>query len=180
MQISTAGMEASGTGNMKFAMNGALTIGTLDGANIEIKEEVGDDNIFIFGLTAEEVEQSRPSYNAYRIYEQDDDIRRAIDLIRNDFFSLTEPGVFRPIVANLLEHGDYYMNLADLRSFMTAQERVDRAYRDQQSWSRMALLNIARTGRFSSDRTIAEYARDIWKVQAVDVTATAAKPNRKA
>ena len=173
-------MEASGTGNMKFAMNGALTIGTLDGANIEIKEEVGDDNIFIFGLTAEEVERSRPGYNAYRIYEQDDDIRRAIDLIRNDFFSLTEPGVFRPIVANLLEHGDYYMNLADLRSFMTAQERVDRAYRDQQNWSRMALLNIARTGRFSSDRTIAEYARDIWKVQSVDVAAAAAKPNRKA
>ena len=180
VQISTAGMEASGTGNMKFAMNGALTIGTLDGANIEIKEEVGDDNIFIFGLTAEEVERSRPSYNAYGIYESDDDIRRAIDLIRNDFFSLTEPGVFHPIVANLLEHGDYYMNLADLRGFMTAQERVDRAYRNQDSWSRMALLNIARTGRFSSDRTIAEYARDIWKVQPVDVMAAAAKHARGA
>ncbi|MFZ1415158.1 MAG: glycogen/starch/alpha-glucan phosphorylase [Defluviicoccus sp.] len=180
VQISTAGMEASGTGNMKFAMNGALTIGTLDGANIEIKEEVGDDNIFIFGLTAEEVERTRPSYNAHQIYESDDDIRHAIDLIRNDFFSLTEPGVFRPIIANLLEQGDYYMNLADLRSFLTAQERVNRAYRDQESWSRMALLNIARTGRFSSDRTIAEYARDIWKVEPVDVMAAAAKHAGKA
>ena len=130
VQISTAGMEASGTGNMKFAMNGALTIGTLDGANVEIKEEVGDDNIFIFGLTTEQVESSRGSYNPRHFYESDEEIRRAIDLIRNDFFSLNEPGIFRPIVANLLEHGDFYMNLADLRSFIDAQARVEELYRD--------------------------------------------------
>jgi starch phosphorylase len=170
VQISTAGMEASGTGNMKFAMNGALTVGTLDGANIEIKEEVGDENIFIFGLTAEEVERQRPSYDPHRVYEQDADIRHTIDLIRNDFFSLTEPGIFRPVLQNLLEHGDYYMNLADMRGFIDAQARIDEAYRDQEGWSRKAVLNIARTGRFSSDRTIAEYAREIWKVEPVDVS----------
>ena len=170
VQISTAGMEASGTGNMKFAMNGALTVGTLDGANIEIKEEVGDDNIFIFGLTAEEVERQRPGYDPHRFYEQDDDIRRTIDLMRNDFFSLTEPGIFRPILQNLLEHGDYYMNLADMRGFIDAQARIDQAYRDQESWSRKAILNIARTGRFSSDRTIGEYASEIWKVEPVEVS----------
>ncbi len=170
VQISTAGMEASGTGNMKFAMNGALTVGTLDGANIEIKEEVGDENIFIFGLTAEEVERQRPGYNPHRYYESDEDIRRTIDLMRDDFFSLTEPGIFRPIVENLIEHGDYYMNLADMRSFIDAQGRIDQAYRDQDAWTKMAILNIARTGRFSSDRTIAEYARDIWKVEPVEVT----------
>jgi starch phosphorylase len=178
VQISTAGMEASGTGNMKFAMNGALTIGTLDGANIEIKEEVGDDNIFIFGLTAEEVERNRPHYDPRRHYESDDDVRRAVDLIATDFFTLTEPGVLRPIVANLLEHGDYYMNLADLRGFIDAQGRVDQAYRDQDAWSRKAVLNIARTGRFSSDRTIAEYARDIWHVEPVEVLNQAPPPKR--
>jgi starch phosphorylase len=170
IQISTAGMEASGTGNMKFAMNGALTIGTLDGANIEIKEEVGDDNIFIFGLTAEEVERSRGSYDPRSFYERDDEIRRAIDLIRNDFFSLTEPGIFRPITATLLEHGDYYMHLADLRSFADAQARVEAAYRDQESWTEKAILNIARTGKFSSDRTIAEYNHDIWGAEPVEIS----------
>jgi len=169
VQISTAGMEASGTGNMKFAMNGALTIGTLDGANIEIKEEVGDENIFIFGLTAEEVEGQRGSYNPRHFYDSDEDIKRTVDLIRDDFFSLTEPGVFRPIVSNLLEDGDYYMNLADLRGFIDAQTRADAAYRDQDSWSQKAILNIARTGRFSSDRTIAEYANDIWNVKPIEV-----------
>jgi starch phosphorylase len=169
IQISTAGMEASGTGNMKFAMNGALTIGTLDGANIEIKEEVGDDNIFIFGLTAEEVERSRGNYDPRSYYQRDDEIRRAIDLIRNDFFSLTEPGIFRPITATLLEHGDYYMHLADLRSFADAQARVEAAYRDQETWTEKAILNIARTGKFSSDRTIAEYNQDIWKAEPVDI-----------
>ena len=168
-QISTAGMEASGTGNMKFAMNGALTIGTLDGANIEIKEEVGDENIFIFGLTAEQVESLRNNYNPGEIYMTDEEIRRAIDLIRDDFFSLEEPGIFRPIVANLLEGGDYYMLLADLRSYLDAQSRVDEAYRDQEAWAEKAVINIARTGRFSSDRTIGEYARDIWSVEAIEV-----------
>ena len=175
VQISTAGMEASGTGNMKFQMNGALTIGTLDGANVEIKEEVGDENIFIFGLTTEQVESSRGSYNPRQFYENDEEIRRAVDLIRNDFFSLTEPGIFRPIIANLLEHGDFYMNLADLRSFVDAQTRVEALYRDQEKWSEKAILNVARTGKFSSDRTIAEYAHDIWNVKPVDVVSAVNK-----
>jgi len=171
-QISTAGMEASGTGNMKFAMNGALTIGTLDGANIEIKEEVGDENIFIFGLTAAQVESLRGNYNPGEIYMTDEEIRRAVDLIRDDFFSLDEPGVFHPIVANLLEGGDYYMLLADLRSYLDAQSRVDDSYRDQELWAEKAVINIARTGRFSSDRTIGEYARDIWGVKATEVSSS--------
>jgi glycogen phosphorylase len=168
-QISTAGMEASGTGNMKLSMNGALTIGTLDGANIEIKEEVGDENIFIFGLTAEEVEARRGFYSPYDIYNSDEEIRRAVDLIRSDFFSLTEPGIFAPIASALLEGGDYYMHLADLRSFIEAQSRVEAVYRDPEDWTRKAILNIARTGKFSSDRTIADYANEIWGVKAVDV-----------
>jgi len=167
-QISTAGMEASGTGNMKLSMNGALTIGTLDGANIEIKEEVGDENIFIFGLTAEEVEARRGFYSPYDIYNNDEEIRRAIDLIRTDFFNLNEPGIFAPIASALLEGGDYYMHLADLRSFIEAQSRVDALYRDPETWTQKSILNIARTGKFSSDRTIADYARDIWGVQGVD------------
>lgn len=178
VQISTAGMEASGTGNMKFQMNGALTIGTLDGANVEIKEEVGDENIFIFGLTTEQVEQSRPYYNPRHFYDNDEEIRRAVDLIRNDFFSLTEPGIFRPIVSNLLEHGDYYMNLADLRGFIDMQGKVEAVYRDEEKWSEMAILNIARSGKFSSDRTISEYASDIWGVKPLD--ATPATPVRAA
>ncbi|WP_223291940.1 glycogen/starch/alpha-glucan phosphorylase [Defluviicoccus vanus] len=169
VQISTAGMEASGTGNMKFQMNGALTIGTLDGANIEIKEEVGDENIFIFGLTADEVEARRSSYNPYHYYETDDEIRAAVDLIRNDFFSLTEPGIFRPIIANLLEHGDYYMHMADFRSFIDSQLKMEAAYRDQSSWTEMAIYNIARSGKFTSDRTIAEYNNEIWHCKPTDV-----------
>jgi glycogen phosphorylase len=168
-QISTAGMEASGTGNMKFAMNGALTIGTLDGANVEIRDEVGDENIFIFGLTAEQVAETRGHYNPREVYHNDEEIRRAIDLIRTDFFSLNEPGIFRPLVSALLDEGDYYMHLADLPGFIEAQANVDRLYRDENSWTEKAIINIARTGRFSSDRTIAEYAKDIWKVDPVDV-----------
>ena len=172
-QISTAGMEASGTGNMKFAMNGALTIGTLDGANVEIRDEVGDENIFIFGLTAEQVAERRGYYNPREIYQNDEEIRRAIDLIRTDFFILNEPGIFRPLVSALLDEGDYYMHLADLPGFIESQSSVDRLYRDQESWTEKAIINIARTGRFSSDRTIAEYAKDIWKVDPVDVEAQA-------
>jgi glycogen phosphorylase len=172
-QISTAGMEASGTGNMKFAMNGALTIGTLDGANVEIKDEVGDENIFIFGLTAEEVAERRDHYNPREIYQSNEEIRRAIDLIRTDFFSLNEPGIFRPLVSALIDEGDYYMHLADLPGYIEAQSNVDRLYRDQDSWTKKAVINIARTGRFSSDRTIAEYAKEIWKVDPVDVEAEA-------
>jgi starch phosphorylase len=171
-QISTAGMEASGTGNMKLSMNGALTIGTLDGANIEIKEEVGDENIFIFGLTAEEVEARRGLYSPYDVYNNDEEIRRAIDLIRTDFFNLDEPGIFAPIASTLLEGGDHYMHLADLRSFVEAQSRVDALYRDPEAWTEKAILNIARTGKFSSDRTIAEYAREVWHVKGVEVEPT--------
>jgi len=169
VQISTAGMEASGTGNMKFQMNGALTIGTLDGANVEIKEEVGDDNIFIFGLTTEQVEQLRPTYDPHHFYNTDEEIRRAVDLIRNDFFSLTEPGIFRPIISNLLDHGDFYMNMADLRSFIEMQGQVESVYRNQEAWAEKAIYNIARSGKFSSDRTIAEYAEDIWHVKPTEV-----------
>lgn len=175
VQISTAGMEASGTGNMKFQMNGALTIGTLDGANVEIKEEVGDENIFIFGLTTEQVEQLRPHYNPHHFYDSDEEIRRAVDLIHNDFFSLNEPGIFRPIVANLLENGDYYMNLADLRGFIEMQGQVEALYRKPEAWSEKAIYNIARSGKFSSDRTIAEYADDIWQVKPVEVVAAESK-----
>ena len=175
VQISTAGMEASGTGNMKFQMNGALTIGTLDGANVEIKEEVGDENIFIFGLTTEQVEELRPNYNPRHFYDSDEEIRRAVDLISNDFFSLNEPGIFRPIVSNLLDNGDYYMNLADLRSFIETQGKVEALYRDPEAWSRQAIYNIARSGKFSSDRTIAEYAEDIWQVKPVEVVAAEGK-----
>ncbi len=181
VQISTAGMEASGTGNMKFQMNGALTIGTLDGANIEIREEVGAENFFLFGLTADEVIQLRQHYNPYSYYERDDDIRRAVDLLKNDFFSLTEPGIFKPIITSLLEHGDYYLNLADLRSYIDTQAKVDEAYSDKPRWGRMALHNIAKSGKFSSDRAIAEYAESIWKMRPVTVNGqnNAAKTAKK-
>lgn len=169
VQISTAGMEASGTGNMKFQMNGALTIGTLDGANIEIREEVGADNFFLFGLSAEEVLARRRDYNPYEHYHNNEELRRVIDLIKNDFFSLTEPGIFRPIVTSLLEHGDYYLNLADFGSYLDAQARVDAAYGDRALWGKMVIHNIAKCGKFSSDRSISEYAEKIWTMTPVTV-----------
>jgi starch phosphorylase len=164
-QISLAGTEASGTGNMKLMLNGALTIGTLDGATIEIREEVGDENIFIFGMTAEEVAAKKPSYNPWDVYHADREIRRAVDLLRGDFFSLFEPGIFAPLARALLEEGDRYMHLADLRDYIAAQEKVDALYRDRRAWTRRAILNVARAGKFSSDRTIREYARDIWHLK---------------
>jgi starch phosphorylase len=164
-QISLAGTEASGTGNMKLQLNGALTIGTLDGANVEILEEVGRENCFIFGLTAEEVEQRRPSYDPWDIYNGDDEIRRAVQLIERDFFSMVEPGIFRPVMQSLLDGGDHYMLLADLREYIMAQERVDASYNDEASWDRKAIINVARAGRFSSDRTIREYASEIWHLE---------------
>jgi len=164
-QISLAGTEASGTGNMKLQLNGALTIGTLDGANVEILEEVGEDNIFIFGLTAQEVEKRRSGYNPWEIYNGDEEIRCAIDLIERNFFSMREPGVFQPLVRSLLEQGDSYMILADLRAYIRTQERVDAAYKDRSGWIRKAILNVARAGKFSSDRTIREYASEIWHVE---------------
>jgi starch phosphorylase len=168
-QISLAGTEASGTGNMKLQLNGALTIGTLDGANVEILEEVGEDNIFIFGLNAREVEKRRPGYNPWEIYHHDDEIRRAMDLIEHDFFSMMEPGIFRPLIDALLAHGDCYMILADLRAYIRTQDRVDAAYRDRRGWIRKAVLNVARAGKFSSDRTIREYASEIWHVEPCQI-----------
>ena len=164
-QISLAGTEASGTGNMKFQLNGALTIGTLDGANVEILEEVGKDNIFIFGLTAEEVEERRPHYNPWDVYHADDEIRRAIDLIERDFFNMMEPGIFKPVIDSLLSGGDQYMLLADLRAYIETQERVDAAYQDQAAWDRKAIINVARAGKFSSDRAIQQYASEIWRLE---------------
>ncbi|MDR3674236.1 MAG: glycogen/starch/alpha-glucan phosphorylase [Acidobacteriota bacterium] len=167
-QISLAGTEASGTGNMKMQLNGAVTIGTLDGANVEILEEVGDENIFIFGMKSEEVEQRRSSYNPRDVYNSDEEIRQAFNLIEKDFFSLLEPGIFKPIIQSLLDGGDHYMLLADLRDYIQTQERVDAAYRDVERWDRMAILNVARAGKFSSDRTIKEYASEIWHLEPCD------------
>jgi starch phosphorylase len=167
-QISLAGTEASGTGNMKMQLNGAVTIGTLDGANVEILEEVGEENIFIFGLKTEDVKQRRPSYNPWDIYNSDEEIRRAFMMIEKDFFSLMEPGIFKPLLQSLLEGGDRYMLLADLREYIQTQERVDAAYRDVEGWTRKAILNVARAGKFSSDRTIREYTADIWHVEPCD------------
>jgi starch phosphorylase len=168
-QISLAGTEASGTGNMKLQLNGALTIGTLDGANVEIMEEVGAENLFIFGLTTPEVESRRHGYNPYDIYYGDEEIRRAIDLIDRDCFSTLEPGIFKPLIHSLLSNGDQYMVLADLRAYIETQEKVDAAYKDRAEWVRKAILNVARAGKFSSDRTIREYAEEIWHVKPCKV-----------
>ncbi|MBU1055887.1 MAG: glycogen/starch/alpha-glucan phosphorylase [Proteobacteria bacterium] len=163
-QISTAGLEASGTSNMKFALNGALTVGTLDGANIEIMEEVGRENIFIFGLTADEVADNRQSYNPREYYEKDPLLVKTIELIRNGFFSPEEPDIFHDLV-NLLLNDDKYFILADFEAYFNCQRAVDSLYRDQDAWSKKAILNIARIGKFSSDRTIMEYNRDIWHTE---------------
>jgi len=167
-QISLAGTEASGTGNMKMMLNGAVTIGTLDGANVEILEEVGDENIFIFGLKSDEIERRRSGYNPWDIYNSDAEIRRAFSMIEKDFFSLLEPGIFKPIVQSLLEGGDHYMLLADMRDYIQTQERVDAAYRDADGWDRKSILNVARAGKFSSDRAIKEYATEIWDLKPCD------------
>ena len=165
-QISTAGKEASGTGNMKFAMNGALTMGTLDGANIEIKEEVGDENIFIFGLTSDQIAEMRlrGTYHPADYYS-DPATKRVLDALNSDRFCPGEPGLFRPIYEALLHGGDEYFHLADLPSYIKAQREAGGEYRDPDVWARKAVLNVARTGKFSSDRTIREYARDIWGIE---------------
>jgi starch phosphorylase len=167
-QISLAGTEASGTGNMKLQLNGALTIGTLDGANVEIMEEVGKDNIFIFGLTADEVERRRPGYNPRDIYNSDEEIRRAIDLLDRNFFSMLEPGIFQPLTQGLLSH-DHYMLLADFRDYIQTQDQVDSAFKNRSEWIRRAILNVARASKFSSDRTIREYASEIWHVDPCEI-----------
>ena len=168
-QISTAGMEASGTGNMKFALNGALTIGTLDGANIEIREQVEAENFFLFGLTAEEVRRHKAEdYDPMAVYRKNDELREAIDMIASGAFSPGQPDLFRPLVDSLL-FNDVYMVLADYAAYVKCQEAVDTAYRDRDRWTRMSVLNVARMGYFSSDRAIAEYCTDIWRVKPVHI-----------
>jgi starch phosphorylase len=168
-QISTAGYEASGTGNMKFMMNGALTIGTRDGATIEMAEEAGAENLFLFGLTAEQVAGSRGWYSPLWHYHNEPETRQALNLIIDDHFSRDEPGIFAPIRETLLENGDYYMHLADLASYTKAQEQVSHLYADQDAWVRKAIINVACSGKFSSDRTIAEYAAGIWNARRCPV-----------
>jgi glycogen phosphorylase len=168
-QISTAGYEASGTSNMKFMMNGALTIGTRDGATIEMAEEAGEENFFLFGLTAAQVAGSRGWYNPYWHYEHEPETRAALDLIFSDHFSRNEPGVFAPLRDTLLTKGDYYMHLADLKSYLEADQRLRELYAQPEEWARKAILNVASSGKFSSDRTIAEYATQIWEVMPCPV-----------
>jgi glycogen phosphorylase len=169
-QISTAGKEASGTGNMKLALNGSLTIGTLDGANVEILEEVGPDNIFIFGLTVDEVEALwKKGYHPYDYYQADEELRAVVDWVGSNYFTPDEPGALASLKHSLLEGGDPYLCLPDFRSYCDAQDKVDAAYRDKARWARMAILNTARMDKFSSDRTIHEYAREIWGLPEVPV-----------
>jgi len=168
-QISTAGYEASGTSNMKFMMNGALTIGTRDGATVEIAEEAGEENIFLFGLTAGQVDDTRGWYSPYWHYQNDPETRVALDLISSGHFSPGEPGVFAPILDVLLAKGDFYLHLADLRSYTEAHERLGRFYSDPAAWTRAAIINVASSGKFSSDRTIAQYAAEIWNLAACPV-----------
>jgi starch phosphorylase len=168
-QISTAGFEASGTSNMKFMMNGALTIGTRDGATIEMAQEAGEENFFLFGLTAQQVADSRGWYNPHWHYENEPETRAALDLIFSNYFSPAEPGVFDPLHDTLLTHGDYYMHLADLKSYLEADHRLIELYANPDEWARKAILNVAGSGQFSSDRTIAEYAGEIWNVKTCPI-----------
>ena len=170
-QISTAGTEASGTGNMKLSLNGALTIGTLDGANIEIMEEVGKDNFFIFGLTADEViDLKRQGYNPWDYYHASQELKQVLNMIGSGYFSPDEPDRFQPIVDVLLTHGDYYLLLADYASYVSCQDRVGELYSNPDEWTKKAILNVAGMGKFSSDRTIRQYAEQIWGVGPVPVS----------
>ncbi|MCK5311056.1 MAG: glycogen/starch/alpha-glucan phosphorylase, partial [Desulfobacteraceae bacterium] len=164
-QISTAGMEASGTGNMKFAMNGAITIGTLDGANIEIYQEVGEPNMYIFGLDVKGVENKRKNYNPKQYLQMVQELRRVMDTLKSDLFCRNEPGIFKPIYDNLVEHGDYYLHLADFKSYIEAQANISKDFSFRVDWAVKSLINISRTAKFSSDRTIREYAGDIWGIE---------------
>ena len=164
-QISTAGYEASGTSNMKFMMNGALTIGTRDGATIEMAEAAGEDNFFLFGLTAAEVAQSRSIYNPQWHYDNEPETRAALDLIAGNHFSWNEPGVFDSILNTLLRDGDHYLHLADMKSYGEAHARLGELYNDQEGWTRKTILNLAASGKFSSDRTITDYAKEIWQIK---------------
>jgi starch phosphorylase len=164
-QISTAGKEASGTGNMKLMMNGAITIGTLDGANIEIREEVGDENFFLFGLTEEQIEARRGRYDPLAIIDQDEDLQRVLHLLESGHFNQFEPGLFDDLINSIKSPHDPWMTIADFRSYIDAQQRVEDAYRDKDHWTKMSILNCANSGKFSTDRTISEYNREIWKLK---------------
>jgi starch phosphorylase len=169
-QISTAGYEASGTGNMKFALNGALTIGTLDGANVEMAEEIGSENMFIFGMTAEEVVfLKQAGYNPCEFYNIDPELKQVMELICSGRFAKDEPGIFEPIIKSLLEGGDTYCLLADFRSYLDAQDKVDELYKQSSEWTKKAILNVAGMGKFSSDRAVIQYAKDIWKIKPVHI-----------
>jgi starch phosphorylase len=163
-QVSTAGKEASGTGNMKFMMNGAVTIGTYDGANIEILDAVGEENFFLFGLKADEVEQQKQHYQPEQIIENDEDLKQVMHLLRCGHFNSFEYGIFDEIIASLINPHDPWLTLADFRSYIDAQEKVSQAYRDKDTWLKMSIMNTARSGFFSTDRTMQEYNNDIWKL----------------
>ena len=168
-QTSMAGLEASGTGNMKFALNGALTIGTMDGANIEIREEVGEENIFIFGLLADEIIKERENgYNPLNYYESNLELKRVIDMIASDYFNKQEQGIFKPIVDSLLKD-DYYFLFADYQSYVEKQDEVSNAYKEVDRWTKMSIYNVARIGKFSSDRSVNEYAEKIWNVHPIKI-----------
>ena len=175
-QISTASKEASGTGNMKFMLNGALTLGTMDGANVEIVEEVGEENAFIFGMSSEEViaHEKNRDYNPMDIFNQDQDIRKVLTQLINGFYSQNDTELFRDLYNSLLntqctQYADTYFILADFRSYVEAQKKVEAAYRDEERWAKSAILNVANSGKFSSDRTIQEYVDDIWHLDKITV-----------
>jgi starch phosphorylase len=168
-QISTAGKEASGTGNMKFMMNGAITIGTLDGANIEIREEVGDDNFFLFGLTEAEVQALNGNYNPQSYIDTDEDLRRVMNLLECGHFNQFEPGIFDDVINSVKSSNDQWKTLADFRGFIDAQRQVEIAYQDQERWTKMSILNTAASGKFSTDRTITDYNDDIWKLTPIQI-----------
>jgi starch phosphorylase len=166
-QISTAGKEASGTGNMKFMMNGALTIGTLDGANVEIREAVGEENFFLFGLSVDEIEELRGKYDPQAIIDADEDFSRVVQLLESRHFNRFEPNVLDPVIQSIREPADLWMTAADFRSFVDAQGRANDAYKDVQHWTKMSILNTASSGRFSTDRTMHDYNDDIWKLDPI-------------
>jgi starch phosphorylase len=166
-QISTAGKEASGTGNMKFMMNGAITIGTLDGANVEIRDAVGDENFFLFGNTVEDIEALRGQYDPQAIIDGDVDFKRVMHLLDSGHFNHFEPGIFDSIIQSIREPADQWMTAADFRSFVDAQNSAGQAYLDTPRWTRMSILNAANSGRFSTDRTMRDYNEDIWHLQPI-------------
>ncbi len=169
-QISTAGKEASGTGNMKFMMNGAITIGTLDGANVEIREAVGAENFFLFGLTVDEIKELRGQYDPQAIIDADEDFKAVMNLLESGHFNRFEPGVLDPVIQSIREPADLWMTAADFRSFVDAQQAADEVYKDRDSWTRMSILNSASSGQFSTDRTMRDYNEDIWNLEPVTLS----------